>query len=94
MKREKDDEKNFMTIDIKMEHEIIEIRLELLYTNIDIYTKSIEFEKYFHGLVKTVSFNYDPSYQYFLHGDKMKKLLSLLSLEEYEKYLMTKKYNL
>lgn len=74
--------------------ELYHIRLEVNYTNMDIYERGEEFKNYICDLIKPLSFNHDHGYDYFVHGYKMDKLLPLLSISEYEIYKDTNKYNL
>lgn len=70
------------------------IRIQILYTDIDIYKKDLEFQRYLFELIRPLCFKHEGVYEYDLHKYKLQELISLLTIEEYELRQSANKYNL
>lgn len=87
--------KDFLVISINKNYHLVELFIQKLYTDLELFEKTNEFIEYFSSLVLPLSYSHDSNIEYYLYEDKLKKLISLLSIDEY-KYRIEdiNKYNL
>ncbi len=88
-------DKIFLEIKLIFIKHVIEIRINSMYVNVELFEKTIEFEKYFHSIISLLSFKHFDR-EFLLYDNKLEKLISSLTIatEEYKLKYHTDKYNL
>lgn len=86
--------KEFLVLSIEKKGHLFNLYIQSIYSNIDLYEKTNEFVKYFSSLALPLSYSHDSDVECFLVEDNLKKLIKLLSIDEYKIRVNTNKYNL
>ena len=88
------DESVFLEIEFQIINWIFEIRINPIYTDIDLWKETLNFKNYFCSIIEPLSFSRDADIDYFLYDNKLKELIQLLSIDNYKLIENTIKYNI